>query len=425
MKRFLCITLALLMVLSLAACGGDRNGETATPGAPDTEQDSPKTVTMFTKKREWNWEEIEKKFEDANPGYDLIVETCDADNYDNILKSYAATQDFPDVIQTTSGSSLDLWKEHLVDVGDLACLEKMQKDIVNEFYLDGVCYGVPLFAEYHGVIYNMTYLKAAGIEEPPETLSEFIAMNQALQAAGQPTGIAPWKGAAVIPAHMAAPVFAAQEDALAYYQQIEDGQADLTQDEMFNALLDYLDAVREYGNEDALNTDNTTERNAMYAGDYAWYAHDGSWVTPALRSTNPDMEQNLRLGVYPFSDDAALNKVGVSVQSLSIMNTENIEAAKVFVEWLLGTDEGCDILAKENNVVMQRTDYVMAAEDIGELAAQGVELTNAGKGASNFRWISGAVMVSAADTFQKYIAGVYDRDTALNEIASIIQANKA
>lgn len=163
----------------------------------------------------------------------------------------------------------------------------------------------------------------------------------------------------------------------------------------------------------------------MYAGDYAWYAHDGSWVTPALRSTNPDMEQNLRLGVYPFSDDAALNKVGVSVQSLSIMNTENIEAAKVFVEWLLGTDEGCDILAKDNNVVMQRTDYVMAAEDIGELAAQGVELTNAGKGASNFRWISGAVMVSAADTFQKYIAGVYDRETALNEIASIIQANKA
>lgn len=411
MKKWTSLFLALVMVLSMVSVVAYAD-------------DGTKTVTMFTKKREWNWEEIEQKFEAANPGYDLIVETCDANDYFTILKSYGATGDYPDVIQTQAGSTLDLWSEHLVDISDLPCMEKMQPDIVKEFTLDGVCYGVPLFAEYHGVIYNMTYLEAAGVTKVPETLDEFIELNEALVAADQPTGIAPWKGAAVIPAHMTAPIFAAEEDGLAYFRSIEDGEVDLKENELFNGLLDYLDAVREYGNADALNTDNTTERNAMYSGEYAWYAHDGSWVTPALRSTNPDMEQNLRLGVYPYSNDASKNKIGVSVQSLSIMDTENVEAAKVFVEWLLGTEDGCDILAKENSVVMQRQDYSMAAEDIGELSVQGIELTQAGKGASNFRWISDGAALSISDAMQKYIAGVSDRDATLDEVASIIQMNK-
>jgi len=420
MKKIFSMFLVLMMLSSLSACG--QSGHTApadnSGGSGDTQS---KTVNVFTKKREWNWDLIKEAFEASHEGYTLNVEITEATDYYNILKTYVTTGDLPDVIQTVPGTTIDLWKEYLVDIGDLESFKKMSPDIAAEYQIDGACYGVPLFAEYHGVIYNMNYLEAAGIHEVPDTLDAFIAMNEALLAAGQPTGIAPWKGASSIIAHMTAPIFSAQENSLDYYNGIQNGTVDLVTDKDWNMFLDYLDAVRKYGNADALNTDNTTERNAMYVGEYAWYAHDGSWVTPALRATNANMEENLQLGVYPYSNQASENKIGVSTQSLSIMNTKNVEAAKVFVDWLLASDEGCDILVKECNTVILRTDYEMGAADVGALAVQGRELSENGHGANNFRNMPDAVISNCADSVQKYIAEVIDRETFLTETANHIK----
>ncbi len=420
MKRFFAALFTVVMLAGLTACG--QRGQSEQPASAGDESPSEhKTVNVFTKKREWNWERIKEAFEASHEGYTLHVEITEATDYYNLLKTYVTTGDLPDVIQTIPGSTIELWKEYLVDLSDLEAFGKMSPEITAEYQMDGACFGVPLFAEYHGVIYNMALLEAAGITKVPDTLDEFKAMNETLIAAGQPTGIAPWKGASPIIAHMTAPIFGAQSDSLAYYRNIESGAADLTADQNWNMFLDYLDAVREYGNRDALNTDNTTERNAMYVGEYAWYAHDGSWVTPALRATNPDMEKNLQMGVYPYSNDASQNKIGISTQSLSIMNTENADAAKVFVDWLLGSDEGCDILVKECNTVILRTDYEMDAADVGALAVQGRELSEAGRGANNFRYISDAVILNCADSIQKYIAEAIDREGCFREMAGHMQ----
>ena len=417
MRRFFAGALACLMVLGLAACG--QVEDTKTPASDGNA--SEKVVHVFTKKREWNWDRIKEAFEASHPGYVLNVDITEASDYYNLLKTYVTTGDLPDVIQTIPGSTIDLWKEYLVDISDLECFDKMDPEITNAYYEDGAHYGVPLFAEYHGVIYNMTYLEQVGFSDAPKTSDEFVALNKALIAAGLPTGISPWKGATAMIAHMTAPIFGAKDDSLSYYQGIQSGTVDLTSDKDWGMFLDYIDAVRQYGNADALNTDNTTERNAMYAGEYAWYGHDGSWVTPALRATNPEMEQNLQLGVYPYSSNPNENKIGVSTQGLSIMNTENVEAAKVFVDWLLGSDEGTDILVKDCNTVVLRTDYEMSAEDVGALAVQGRELSANGYGANNFRNMPDSVIANCANSLQKYIAQVIDRNGLLNEVAKNIQ----
>lgn len=417
MRRFFAGTLACLMVLGLAACG--QVEDTKTPASDGNA--SEKVVHVFTKKREWNWDRIKEAFEASHPEYVLNVDITEATDYYNLLKTYVTTGDLPDVIQTIPGLTIDLWKEYLVDISDLECFDKMDPEITNAYYEDGAHYGVPLFAEYHGVIYNMTYLEQVGFSEAPKTIDEFAALNKALIAAGLPTGISPWKGATAMIAHMSAPIFGAKDNSLSYYQGIQSGTVDLTSDKDWGMFLDYIDAVRQYGNADALNTDNTTERNAMYAGEYAWYGHDGSWVTPALRATNPEMEQNLRLGVYPYSSNPNENKIGVSTQGLSIMNTENVEAAKVFVDWLLGSDEGTDILVKDCNTVVLRTDYEMSAEDVGALAVQGRELSANGYGANNFRNMPDSVIANCANSLQKYIAQVIDRNGLLNEVAKNIQ----
>ena len=63
MKKIICLLLALVMVLGLAACGGGSKGTTVTMIAA---QYGPKTA-------DW-WAEFEKKFEADNKGIDLVVD---------------------------------------------------------------------------------------------------------------------------------------------------------------------------------------------------------------------------------------------------------------------------------------------------------------------------------------------------------------
>ena len=105
----------------------------------------------------------------------------------------------------------------------------------------------------------------------------------------------------------------------------------------------------------------------------------------------------------------------------SLPKTQNVEAAKVFVDWLLGSDEGTDILVKDCNTVVLRTDYEMSAEDVGALAVQGRELSANGYGANNFRNMPDSVIANCANSLQKYIAQVIDRNGLLNEVAKNIQ----
>lgn len=439
MKKGISIALVVLMLLSLIACsdggGGSSSGASPSQGstaaqgggggsAAEPASGEKKVVTVFSKKREWDWEAIEKAYEAARPDVDLVVDLTDANTYYDVLKGYLASGDLPDVIQTVSGATINLWKEHLIPLNDLQVLKAMDPDIVAEYLIGGDYYGVPLFMELHGVIYNMKYLEQVGFTEPPKTLNEFADLSQKLQSQGLPTGISPWSTAAAIVGHMLAPVFGSHDDPVGYMKQIQNGEIDLTQDAGWNALYDYLDATLEYGNADALVTDNTTERNALYAEEYAWYAHDGSWLTPAILNTNPDLENRIRLGAYPFTNDAAANKIGRSTQSLSIMNTAHAQDAKDFVDWLLGSDEGCDILVKVCNTVLLRKDYEMQAGDIGVLSAQGVEYVQAGNSYGNFRHIPDEITAGISAEIHKYLGRAASREESLKAIQALFESTK-
>lgn len=431
MKRLISILLATTILLGIIACS-NQTEETAPPATEDTstvpeveatkEEETSKEkriVNVFTKKREWDWEAIEKGYEAFNPQVDLVVEATDANTYYDILKGYLASQDLPDVIQTVPGPTLDLWMEYLIPLNDLKVLNQMQDDVLNEYLVDGNYYGVPIFVELHGVIYNMGFLEQVGYTKPPETLNDFIKMNEKLIEAGLPTGISPWSSAAAILGHMTAPVFSIHEKPLEYLSDIKNETIDLTKDSNWHALFDYLDATLKYGNEEALITDNTTERNALYAEEYAWYAHDGSWLTPQIKDLNPDLENRIALGVYPFTNDASINKIGRSTQSLSIMNTDHAEDAKDFVDWLLGSKEGSDILAKVCNVVLLRTDYEMTSEDIGALGTQGLEYVNEGRSYGNFRNFPDGSASDLMSAIQKYLSKVSTREETLQEIQNV------
>lgn len=424
-------------VLSLAACSGVSAGEDGSNttvsmnGSQTTSTDSSDgekaRVVIFSKKREWEegWNQLRDRYMELHPDTEIVVNLTDASTYYDVLKGYQAAGDLPDIIQTVPGTTLSLWQEHLVPLNDLEVLDQMQQDIVDEYLVDGNYLGVPLFMELHGVVYNMDYLNQIGMDTTPTTLDEFIEMNEKLIEAGLPTGISPWKSGGSIVGHMTAPIFSSHDDPVGYMNEIIDGTVSIADDEQWNGLVDYLEATLKYGNADAINTDSTTERNALYAEEYAWYAHDGSWLTPAIKSTNPDLEDHIQLGVYPFTNDASKNKIGRSTQSLSVMSTNNDpEDAKAFLDWMLGSDEGCEILVGTCNAVILRSDYEMDAEDIGTLSVQGTEYVNNGQSYGNFRNLPDEVSTGMSSAFEKFLGGVSDRASLFEEIQSLFEASK-
>jgi len=397
---------------------------TVTAEAQTTSAGEKRIVNVFTKKREWDWKTIEARYEAYNPEVDLVVDATDSTTYYDLLKGYLASGDLPDVIQITSGSTMDVWKEYLVPLDGLEALNTMPADSTAEFMADGKYYGVPLFAELHGVIYNMDYLNKVGWTTTPTTLDEFIQLNEDLIAAGLPTGICPWSSAGSILGHMTASVFSSHDDPYAYMNEIIEGNVDLTTDEQWNALYDYLDATLKYGNADALVTDSTTERNALYTEEYAWYAHDGSWLTPQIKANNPELEDHIALGVYPFFNDASKNKIGNSLQGMSVMNTAHTEDAKNFVNWLLGTDDGCDVLANVCNVVLLKDGFELTVENVGALGVQGMNYVANGQAYNNFRGFPTEIQSALMAAIQKYLAGTSTRVESLAEIQALFESCK-
>lgn len=390
--------------------------------SPDAQE--KRVVSVYTKKREWDWATIEARYEAYNPEVDLVVDATDAGTYYDLLKGYLASGDLPDVIQITSGATLDDWQEYLVPLDGLEAFSHMNPTVINEFAKDGKVYGAPLFAELHGVIYNMGYLNEVGWTTTPTTKDEFVKLNEDLIAAGLPTGISPWSSAAAILGHMTAPVFSNHEDAYAYQNEIINGKADLDNDEFWNGFWDYLDLTMKYGNPDALVTDNTTERNALYTEEYAWYAHDGSWLMPQIKALNPDLENRIALGVYPYTNDPEKNKIGNSIQGISVMNTEHQEDAKNFINWLVGTDDGSDVLANVCNVVLLRNDYPISDESVGALGVQGLNYVSNDMAYNNFRGFPTSIQQSLMAAIQKYLANVSKRSETNAEIIEIYSTCK-
>ena len=98
MKKIICLLLALVMVLGLAACGGGSKGTTVTMIAA---QYGPKTA-------DW-WAEFEKKFEADNKGIDLVVDCVSWNDIYTVVNTRIANGQAPDLL------NIDVFADYQAD----------------------------------------------------------------------------------------------------------------------------------------------------------------------------------------------------------------------------------------------------------------------------------------------------------------------
>ncbi len=191
-KNKLLSGLAVLLVLSLAACG-QAPAETPPPEEPEVEEPEAAAVSlrMWAHQNEafnMGYEELIAAYEEANPNVDITLETFEYDTYIQTLATAMPAGEEADILQLF-GTWTSEYAERLAptpeDVMTLAEAEALYYAApIGGFIVDGVLYGLPqeFNCEYGGVLVNKTMYENAGLTYPPEweTMDDVLADAQAL-----------------------------------------------------------------------------------------------------------------------------------------------------------------------------------------------------------------------------------------------------
>jgi multiple sugar transport system substrate-binding protein len=181
MKKIIAMLLVLVMVLSLAACGG--------------KADEKVTLNVIaaeygTQTKAW-WGTFETDFEAANQNIDLVVDVVSWNDIYTVVNTRISNNDAPDIL------NIDVFADYQADGLLLPAQDFVSEETYAKFYpafleqsvVDGTVWAVPDLASARALYYNADILAAAGVEVPT-TWAELKAVCEAIKA--YDANIYPW-----------------------------------------------------------------------------------------------------------------------------------------------------------------------------------------------------------------------------------------
>lgn len=302
MKRVLALVLALCLALSLAACGGSGNstsqpaaGGSGSQGGGEgyTEDITLKVANYAILESGYTefWEGVKAGFEEKYPNITIEWVTAPYGEITNQVINMAGGGDMVDVIFSEL-----IWIPTFVEAGLAAPAEEMlDEDFLADFYpnvleahqVDGLTYGVPLYASSCVLYYNKDIFEAAGLDPnaPPTTYEEMLAMAEQIDGMTTADGNkiysfgVPTASVAVSGSFLNSVVYNFGGSVLA-----EDGT--LAIDDGFTEAFEMIKLLddKEYMPQNAKAKDL---RNLFALGQLAMY-YDQSWGFNGVSSINPD-----------------------------------------------------------------------------------------------------------------------------------------
>ena len=176
-KRLLTLALALVMALSLAACGGGGDSQTGGDSQPagDTQpagdsgdsgdsggSGASGTVYYlnFKPEQDPDWQELAKLYTQET-GVEVKVQTAASGQYETQLMSEMAKTDAPTLFQVNGPVGLANWKDYCYDLSGSALAGELSSQdfaLMDGDSMSGIAYVI----ETYGLIYNKALLEQAG-----------------------------------------------------------------------------------------------------------------------------------------------------------------------------------------------------------------------------------------------------------------------
>ncbi|MFL8936613.1 ABC transporter substrate-binding protein [Rossellomorea oryzaecorticis] len=414
MKRILLLLTSLILVFGIIA--GCSSKESSSGGGSDSKSgDDVVTLNLFQFKVEIadQLQEMIKEFEAEHPNIKVKLETVGGGaDYGAALKAKFASGEEPDIFNNGGFKELELWQEKLADLSGEPWVEHVLPiGKVPMTAEDGKLYGMPVNLEGYGFVYNKDLFEKAGIKEAPKTIDELKDASKKLEKAGITPFSAGYGEWWVIGQHLLNIPFAQQDDPEAFIAGLYDGSEKIVGNEKFKQFKEVLDTELKYANDNPLTTDYNTQVTLFASGETA-ILQQGNWTENMITEINPDI--NMGFLPIPISNDESANSLPVGVPNNWVLNknSEHLEEAKTFLNWMVSSETGKRYITEEFAFIPAFDNIEPAG--LGDLGTSILEYSKDEKTIpwTWFKWPDGANKEFAA-AIQEYAAGKIDYDTLL------------
>lgn len=190
-KKVLAITMTVVALTTLTACGGKGENKKEEQGATDITIDQIKlgedftdieadlkVLTNRTDLVDTTLKGYETEFQKLYPNINIEYEAIS--DYGNDMTTRLTTGDWGDICMIPTTVDKDELGEYFLTLGDKSTLEK-EYTLVDNYTYDGKCYGLASMANISGIVYNKAVFEKAGVTELPKTPDEFIAALQKIK----------------------------------------------------------------------------------------------------------------------------------------------------------------------------------------------------------------------------------------------------
>ena len=352
-KRLLCICMSAILALGLfAACGGGATGGGAATGAGDSERPFegvtisvlvPATPYVDTLRRNI------QEFTDLT-GIRVDFEQLENDQLSNRIAVNAAAGGteldvvFYRPIQENLAFTTRGWLENLdpfiAAAGDYDYMDftESARKITSA---NGSAFGIPLVTERMVVQFNTEMLAQVGYDSTPDTFDEFVALCEALLAAGiTPLGIRGEGNAAVT--QFSGFLYGFGGDFIDY----DTGTALINTDEFIRALQFYGMLADRFAPMGVLNAGWSETQNWFAQGQVAMRIDADSQYAYAIDPNASLVYDRVGYGVIPGETRAARAPFSIVAWAVGISSgSRNTEASWEFIRW--ATSMEMDVIAQQ------------------------------------------------------------------------------
>ncbi len=338
----LLVVSVISVMVGLSACAG--SGDAPTDG---TVSGTLQVLTPSADSSDKAFEALNAAFEAKYPDVTVEYTTVPTNNYSSAMSSrltagnvdvlVAAPVEVPDYAADSKGNdALAAEAGTFLDLTDEPFMDNFTPSVVESLLYDGKNYVVPTGLSYYtGVYYNKDLFAELGLEIPT-TWDEFIAVCEAIKAAGiAPLGIGgkdSWPaGLTMLAAVQGA--YPTAESKLELAASLWDGSTKLDDP----AMVDILDKVETmYGYAEAnFSGVSYSQIPSEFANGTVAMTPDGTWNAPTITAA---VGENFEFGYFPIptSDDPANNATlggKVEIRIAIASSTKNKTAALAYLEF--------------------------------------------------------------------------------------------
>jgi len=287
-------------------------------------------------------------------GVKVTVKTSGGDTpYAENLKAEFQSDRQPDIFVVEGMGGYNTWKSKLEPYTDDEWI-----DITTlEFKVDGKVYGFPVAVEAWGMAYNKELLDKAGID--PATLTSQAAYADAFakldgmkdelgidsvvaMAAGPDmrwvTGLHNFNG------YLSAGLDYGDTTVL---DKLNSGEADM---QRLTEYADWVELLFMYSDETVLLTGNYDAQVGQFATQKSVFIHQGNWIDPWLVDNSVDFEMGFAPHASVYGEH---NAIFIGAPSFYVLNneSENLEEAKAFLNYIATNEKGHDYMVNEAKMV--------------------------------------------------------------------------